>query len=285
MDWKNDKPIITEAYLSAINENNLKFFELLRVNIQDVKEILPLIEFIIERLRNVVNLTIQEELWDAEIILRSGLETFVKLLFIVYASPKERKNRIREFWIDLDEINQIKQSLQAKRNLKHLNKTEIHKLSFSPIILSKEKEKKLRQKWPKKKRKQLEQKWSFTEMINSLGNSIFNEGANFFEVLLHSYRISSHISHGDETGILIIKERLERNAKDQEVVTAAHYIRLLSDSYLFCFWSAISITDLLDLEKEKESFSKINEEIKNLEELTTKYQVGVFQDSDYDQYR
>lgn len=285
MSWEEDREIITQEYFQAINENNIHLFGIIKENLSAVRPVMPLIEFIISRLETVTTLTIDNKFWDAEIILRSALETFTKLLFITTTDENEQKNRINEFWEDLAEINAIKQSEQAKRNLKQLGDIEINRLAYSPMILSEKEEERLRSKWPKSKRQKVEQKWSFTEMMLSISKSYHGKPFEMFVALAHSYRISSHVMHGDETGILIIKERENRNNEAYEVAMRGHYLRLLSDCFIYCAFLAIEIMDFLKLEKNKKFFLKNQKSLQKIDALVQKYHGKVFDDSDYDKYR
>jgi len=82
LPWIEDKHFITEAHFEAINYNNFELFKIIRLNLEKLEPIVPLIDFIIERLDTVATLTLDNRIWDAEIILRSAIETFVKFAFI-----------------------------------------------------------------------------------------------------------------------------------------------------------------------------------------------------------
>ena len=86
----------------------------------------------------------------------------IKLLFITSVSGEEREQRIEEYWESLREINELKLSNQAKKNLEHFGDSEIHRVAYLPLILDDNIERELREKWPKPKRQKLEQKWSFS---------------------------------------------------------------------------------------------------------------------------
>lgn len=283
LPWIEDKRKITEAYFEAINKSNLELFRVINIHLLETQPILPLIEFIIERLETVANLTLNERIWDAEIILRAAIETFVKFVFITTADQTEREIRLDEFWNLLAEINSIKQSEQAKKNLKHLGGNEIHHLAYSPVLLSEEKEVELRRKWTKGERQKIEQKWSFSEIVNSLAKNYRGKPMEIFVTLSHGYRMSSHVTHGDETGILIIRERNSRPYFDRELAYFGHYLRLLSDVFTFCAFVGVETMHFLNLDRA--FFFKNQESLKDIEELTEKYHNDLFQDVDYEKYR
>lgn len=283
LPWTEDKLRITQAYFEVINKNNIELFRIIKLNFQEIENVFPIIEFIIERLETATALTIDNRIWDAEIILRSAIETCFKYLFIITADKDEREKRVNEFWNLLAEVNMLKHSEQAKKNLIHLGNLETHHLAYSPLLLSEEKENELRTKWTKAKRQKLEQKWSFTEIINSLSKNYRGKPMEIFITATHGYRMSSHVAHGDETGILIIKERDSRPFIDRELAYFTHYLRLLSDVNTFCVIIGIETMNLLGLDKD--FFSKNQKKIEDIKAFIDKYHNDLFKDKDYDKYR
>jgi hypothetical protein len=283
LPWTDDKLKITDAYFEAINKNNLELFRIIKLHLRELDGILPILEFIVERLETVATLTVENRIWDAEIILRSAIETFVKYVFITTADKDEREKRLDEFWNLLAEVNSLKQSEQAKKNLIHLGKLETHNLAYSPMLLTEVKETELRTKWTKAERQKLEQKWSFTEIVNSLSKNYRGKPMEIFITLTHGYRMSSHVTHGDETGILIIRERNSRSFEDRELAYFTHYLRLLSDVFTFCAFMGVETMNLLGLDKD--FFFKNQETLKDIQMLTEKYHSDLFKDKDYDKYR
>lgn len=285
MNWIEDKEIITQKYFELINLNNIELFGIMRSNLNEVQPIQPLIHFIISRIDTIITLAIDDKIWDAEIIMRSALETFIKFIFITKADKEEQKKRIDEYWNLLAEINSIKMSEQAKKNLNHFGDSEIHKLSYLPLILPEELEKELRIKWTKSERQKIEQKWSFTEMIMSLSKLHKDKPLEMLIVLTHGYRLSSHVMHGDETGISIIEERESRTLEEQNKANRAHYIRILSDCLVYCSFVGIETASFLNLPEKANFFFKNHERSGEVENLTNKYKGKVFEDKDYDKYR
>lgn len=285
MNWEEDKDKITQRYFQAINENNIQLFGIIKENLSEIQPILPLIEFVISRLESVTTLVLDNRIWDAEIILRSALETFTKFLFITTADKEEQIARIDEYWNSLAEINSIKQSTQAKRNLEIFSDSEIHRLAYLPMVLPDDLEAELRKKWTKAERQKVEQKWSFTEMIFSISKNYRGKPLEMIVALTHSYRMSSHVTHGDETGISIIKERESRSKEDYEIAMNGHYLRLLSDSFIYCAFIAIETMDFLNLEKNKKFFFENQKSLDDIQELVQKYHGKVFEDPDYEKFR
>jgi hypothetical protein len=283
--WEDDKKNILEKHFEVINSNNLLLFGILKDYVVKINPILPLIEFIISRIETIISLTINDKLWDAEIILRSALETFIKLLFITTSSEEEREKRIHEYWYSLAEINSLTMSEQGKLNLKYFGNSELHKLAYFPLILSNENEKVLRSKWPRKKRHELEQKWSFSEMLKSISNSYNGNPLEMFLVLTHGYRMSSHVMHGDELGISIIKERENRAQEERDKANRGHFLRLISDCCTYCAFVGYESMNFLGLQDKRIIFLKSMEKLNSIQEIIAKYSGKVFEDTDYEKYK
>jgi hypothetical protein len=283
--WEHDKQIILEKHFEVINSNNLLLFGTIKDYIVEINPILPLIEFTISRLETVTSLIVDNKLWDAEIILRSALETFIKLLFITTSLGEEREKRIHEYWYSLAEINSLTMSEQGKRNLKYFGNSELHKLAYLPLILPEEDEKVLRDKWPRKKRHELEQKWSFSEMLKSISDSYHGQPMEMFLALTHGYRMSSHVMHGDELGISIIKERENRPQEERDKADRGHFLRLISDCCTYCAFVGSESMCFLGLQDKRLTFFKSMENMKSIQDVIAKYSGKVFEESGYDKYR
>lgn len=285
MSWNHDKPIITQRYFETINLNNLELIGTIKENYDNVKQIFPLLEFVLTRLETVTTLVIDDRIWDAEIILRSALETFVKFIFITTADKNEQEIRIEEYWNSLAEINSLKLSEQGRKNLEYFGESEIHRLAYLPLILPEELEKELRKKWTKTERQKLEQKWSFTQMVLSISKDYKGQPLEMLVTLSHSYRMSSHVMHGDETGLLIIKERENRSPEEYEKAHAGHYLRLLSDCSVFCAFLGIETMSFLGMHEKRDFYFKNLNKLDDIQELVSKYHGKVFEDEMYNKYR
>jgi len=285
MSWNNDKQIITERYFENINVNNIELFGILKEHFDEINQVFPLIKFIISRLETVSVLTTSDRLWDAEIVLRSALETFVKFIFITTVKGDERENRINEYWNLLSEVSSIKQSRQAKKNLEFFGESEVHRLAYSPLILPEELEQELRKKWKKQDRQRLEQKWSFSEIVLAISRENKGTPLEMLVTLAFSYRMSSHVMHGDETGVLIIEERESRNQEEKDKANAGHYLRLMSDCSVYSAFVAIETMNFLNLPDKRDFFFKNQNSLDDIQDLIEKYHGKVFDDSDYDRYR
>lgn len=280
---EEDKQIITERYFEAINICNIELFGRIKEEQDKIKPLYPIIAFIVDRLCTVTNLTIQNSVWDAEIVYRCALETFMKYIFITSADEQEQTIRLKEFWDDLAEIKLIKLCEQAKKKLHIFGDSEISRLAYSPLLLPEQEEAILKTKWPKVKRQQLEQKWSFTEIVISLAKNYRGNPLESFLGFTHPYRMASHVSHGDETGILIIQERQSRPSEERDIADFAHYLRLLSDSFMFTSWTAIEAVRFL--KQDSKYFFDLQKSLADIQILIEKYHLKVFDDPLYNKYR
>jgi hypothetical protein len=283
MNWLEDKKYITERYFEAINICNVELYGRIKNHLDEVRPIYPLIGFIIERLVTVTDLTTRDRIWDAEIVHRTALETFIKFLFITSAKKEEQQLRLNEYWNDLEEINRLKQSEQAKKNLAQFGHIEIMRLASAPNVVSHEEEIRLRTKWTKVNRQKLEQKWAFSEILNSLIEDYKGQPMEMFIGLAHSYRMASHVGHGDETGILIIVEREQRSEEQKDIANFAHYLRLMSDSFSYCMWTATETMHFIN--DDPNFFLELNTSLNDIRKLSHQYSLKLYDDPDYDKYR
>jgi Family of unknown function (DUF5677) len=189
-----------------------------------------------------VNLLLQDwKLWDCDILMRSALECATRFLFVSVANGPERSQRIQEYTISLNEIEDILRSQKAKTAAANAGEGESAML-FGGATLSPERETELRAKWPQSKRKALKQKWSFSEMVRVLEK--FSEPTldlTKYGSLLHSYGISSHLIHADQTAMNLMTDRATRDPKERRLMERAHFARLAvqQTSLFFICWRAM----------------------------------------------
>lgn len=282
--WEKDKSIIVSHYNATINTNNLLLFNIIREHLDEFKPIYPLVEFILCRIETIFELIQHDKLWDAEILLRTIMESFAKLSYISFASQDEKNIRLNEFWNELEEINLLKISDQAKLNLKHTHDSEIHKTAFSPLIMPEDIENKLRAKWPRKRRQALESKWSFTNIVKEISAKFKGTPLEIWEISTHSYRICSHIAHGDETGLAIIAERDSRTTEEKNRAFCSHFMRLANDCLCYAVMTGLSSMDFLNLKDKRYLFNDLMKNDEQTNKIVEKYINQVFDDVDYDKY-
>lgn len=190
-----------------------------------------------------VNLLLQEwKLWDCDILMRSALECATKYLFVSIAKNPERTQRITECTIYLNEIENIQRSEKA-RTAANNSTDDYGTMLLGGAVLTPEKEHELRSRWPKSTRQALKQKWSFSEMARALAR--FNEPSlnlSSYCSLLHSYGISSHLIHADQTAMDLMYDRAIRAPQERQLLENAHFARLAVEqtSLFFVCWRAMA---------------------------------------------
>lgn len=189
-----------------------------------------------------LNLLLQDwKLWDCDIIMRAATECATRLIFVSIAPASERTNRIDEYEISLNEIDDLQRSERVKPAVAASTDVDTSML-LGGVILSPEREAELRARWPKAIRTQLKQKWSFSEMVKEL-SEFHNDRIDLrlYKSLLHGYGLSSHLIHADQTAINMFWDRLEREPRIRKLQEEAHFARLATTQVtmmLLC-WRAI----------------------------------------------
>jgi len=189
-----------------------------------------------------INLLLQQwKLWDCDILMRAALECATRFLFISIAPSEERGQRIDEFTILLNEIEDLQRSERAKPFAEGSSDQDTRML-IGGVVLTPDREAELRVKWPKSKRNTLKQKWSFTEMARILCN-FHDDGLDLrgYKSFLHGYGISSHFIHADQTAMDLTWDRLRRDPEARALLEKAHFSRLATEpvSILFLCWRAM----------------------------------------------
>ncbi|MGJ7614833.1 MULTISPECIES: DUF5677 domain-containing protein [unclassified Variovorax] len=189
-----------------------------------------------------VNLLLQEwKLWDCDILMRSALECVTRFLFVSVAEPSERSQRIIEYQVLLSEIEDIQRSEKARSAVKNLHDAESAML-IGGVVLDPVREAELRSRWPKTKRQALKQKWSFSEIVRVL-EKVDEPTLDLtgYGSLLHSYGLSSHLIHADQTAMDLMYDRATRDPGAKLLQERAHFARLAvaQTSLFFLCWRAM----------------------------------------------
>jgi hypothetical protein len=196
-----------------------------------------------------LNLLLQDwKLWDSDILMRSATECATRFIFVSISEPTERTNRIEEYEVALNEIDDLQRSEKVKPAVAASTDSDTAML-LGGVVLPSEREAELRARWPKTKRAQLKQKWSFSEMVRQL-SEFHDEGIDLrhYKSLLHGYGISSHLIHADQTAINMFWDREGREPHIRKMQEQAHFARLATTqvSILFLCWRAIAFATGFD---------------------------------------
>lgn len=266
--------------------NNL-LRDVLEINYDREKEyvvtVSKMMDFMSARISSTLSLVQVNFLWDAEIISRSIAECALKLIYVSIFEKEERDKRIIEFWNDHSEINSLKTTKIARETINILEKLNAKDIiiMFEAMKLDEEKEIKLRDKWTIKAKRQFEQKWSFFEMINAISKKI--EYMEIVQLFLFTYMRSSHLIHADETGIILIEERMSRSPKDIEIVENSHFCDLLRKTFELRIISCLSVD--LALGNKGSAFKQLYEDLKDIYFELQQAMDKILENDVYDQYR
>lgn len=201
----------------------------------------PLLKFIGARNAAITTLIQSGFLWDAEILMRPVIEAGLKVMFMSYTTPSERAVRIQEYWVELPEITDLKQSERARIAIERAEKQATKDL-LGQVLLSHEEEASIRLRWPRTLRKSLEQKWSFSEIVRDVERYMESElDVAKARSLAHSYGISSHLIHADQTGVMLPGDRDSRPPLERDNMIKAHTARLLSDQLSYIALVALAV--------------------------------------------
>lgn len=185
--------------------------------------------FLNSRMQSTLCLLREGYPWDAEIILRSIAEATLKHAFI-FLNHEKTDCRIKEFWDDWSEINSLQQSSRATFLIDYISQDNSLRDNIIPLILTKQKETDIRDKWPRGKIKNLKNEWSYGNILKSFSNE---KKMSSIYGLMFNYGMSSHLLHADESGIGSEIDRTNRTAEEQQIAHELHSTRILNDLYSF----------------------------------------------------
>lgn len=238
--WCDNLGKTHDYFVNAINNSTILRCCVIKNHYQELTDIQPIVNFIDNRIDTILLLTENLRLWDAEMQFRSALEVTAKLSRIVLASDRDtRDKRISEFWDDMYEINILKRAKKARSYMNLPIDIEL-KAQFNALMLSDDEFNRLCEKWPRRCQKTLEESWSFNSILKELStqNVLPERISKILETISYNYKMSSHLIHGDETGIMIIEEREKDSWEERSDINAKHLKRLLSD----CFFLSATIS-------------------------------------------
>jgi len=180
-------------------------------------------------------------LWDSDIIFRSALECATRYLFVSIAEGPERHDRTAEYTELLSEIEDIHRTDKVRIAARN-NSDALQSMLLSGAALPPDRLEDLRSRWPRSRRSALKQRWSFSEIVRVLQQYKRNTlDLTGYGSLLHSYSISSHLVHADQTAMTLMFDRATRDDHEREMLEQAHFCRLVTEqtSLLFICWKAM----------------------------------------------
>lgn len=264
----NKQNEILRNYYSILEKNNEKLEDILEKHAEELDDILPLVDFILDRVDTVCSLVEEDRNWDAEIIFRSVIESFVKFLYISSAPENKRQKRLDEYCEDLGEIKQLRYSNLIKNLFPIMEPQELSE-AFASLILPKDEENIIKNKWTYDKRKAIEKKWSFSNLLKSIIKDYHGMKMELLSVLFNNYMLSSSVTHADIMGLSLINEYNFYSESGNENMKAIQRIRIISDCAVYCFFVALEVAAHLKIDA---SFFVDNfDGVMNLRAKTIKY--------------
>jgi hypothetical protein len=212
----------------------------------------PLMEYVINRAARVNQLAKQGSVDDAEIILRSMLEGFMKFFYIIKSENASiYKERVGEYFGVLKDIGSIAES----NRLKSLSFAKINDKydPYSRLVMTEAQEESLKKKesWANRSyRQSTKSKWSYSKLSEHLRMTLKDGILIPFELLDHYYAEASHLVHCDEA--------LFRN-KWMEPFVGRDYLRMIQIGNMvkllrvvteLLFWMALELLRVVGQDKE-----------------------------------
>lgn len=187
-------------------------------------------------------------LWDVEILMRSILEGTYKFIAMCARDAADRLVRVEEYWDHLPEVGRIKTHKRAKLFLETVSDPDSD--AWRPIrelILSQEELETLQSRYPRRMQDDLEKRWSFGQLTEALAGSDL-PSAKYLVLMLHDYRLSSHLVHQDGDGVFMIWERDQRSPQRKEALELAHGFSELSDIFHLAMFRSLAAYQMVDIE-------------------------------------
>ncbi|WP_322895232.1 MULTISPECIES: DUF5677 domain-containing protein [unclassified Yoonia] len=213
-------------------------------------------------------------LWDTEIVLRSFYEAIVKILFICQHPNEAAEKLVNEFWGDYLRAENKLTANRARIALKLAGEamSSDDARIFAALSRSGTLDESISNK---EQRRKVMRKWSFTEMVNTLDQSLHFSGA-----LVHIYGIQSHLCHADNVALDFIYDDMTRPAEEARLKQASHVCRVLSDQANLWYIAALSISKLAKLPINNDVFhellTKLSTETTTVTEAFHRSQDGLY---------
>lgn len=174
------------------------------------------------------------QLWDAEMVLRSVLESTLKFAYLL-ESENTFKERHEEYAEALFYIGLLKDHAKAEELLAVVPYPD--SFEWKPIrdrLLVDDELHRIKSRYDSKTRKRLVSKWGFTNILNSLSAGD-NEVFRILPSLLHTYSISSHIQHADYIGTSVVFDRECREEDNRDALHVSHLSRLINEALTYLY--------------------------------------------------
>lgn len=112
------------------------------------------------------------KIWDAEIIFRTVLEGTIKSLYLSIGSEEEKKEKCKDFWDRLPDLDFLKRSGKAEVLLDLIKTDNNHGFKdIKDMILSDIDKERINNLYSNKQKNELRNKWDFNNILKTITES------------------------------------------------------------------------------------------------------------------
>ena len=184
---------------------------------------------------SILILLLHRGIFDADVLLRTVMEGTIKYCYLMTGTFETRKERHREYHLDLAQIEKLddhKKAIESVEILKEFSNNNTK--PFEANILSEEEYDILSAIYTKQKRNDLKRKWGYSALLRELAKDNKEYEAQLGS--LSTYALSSHFCHFDWTGVSSRIAPSLSSEEDSELLDFGHALRIISNvlsCYLF----------------------------------------------------
>ena len=207
-----------------------KIYERLTVS-SSVMTSLTMLQISTDRALNSVMILLQAgKVWDAEILMRSAQEGFLKFCFIL-SELEDIDSRAHEF----NDLSVDMAPLKTHEEIRELLGPSAQRGEFAsgPLayLLTEESDfVELQDKYPRPFRNKLETKWGFRSIARELKGHLFFSDEEI-AAILYSYVMSSHQGHMDGIGLNMVFERESRTTLQRDQANFDHHVAIVNRAF------------------------------------------------------
>jgi hypothetical protein len=214
---------ISEFFEDALRICSSNKWRKAKISEEDIRVLYRLNGYCAMLSQTVLQMTLNDIVWECEILMRTISEGTIKLLYIC-GDTNTIGEKIQQYSEELSDYSINKDSTRAMTYVEKVEGLDdVHKhtyLTLDKFTVDLEK--------TRKERKQTEQRWSFLEMLNQI-EKMSMPFVDKITALAYGYGLSSHFVHADFEAIGLIWDRINREEKEQELLHNAHKSRFMGD--------------------------------------------------------
>lgn len=200
---------------------------------QDVT--VPLFATLHSTSESILILLLHRGVFDADVLLRTVMEGTIKYCYLMTGTYETRKERYREYRIDLAQIEKLEDHKKAIESVEILKEFSNNNTKpFEVSILSEEENDLLSATYPKQKKNDLKRRWGYSALLRELAKDNKEYEAQLGS--LSTYALSSHFCHFDWTGVSSRNTQSLSSEENSDLLDFGHALRIISNvlsCYLF----------------------------------------------------